>query len=168
VKSLPRAELLRIDWHQLLIEKGSKQMSPFCFPSLSRKILQRLSRAILAISILTLSAFCSSSTFIMASTPLPATPSVDSPRIAFTSARGQSSQISTVNSDGSGILLLTSGPNDNMSPSWAPDSGKIAFTSTRDGNEEIYVMDADGANPVRLTHNIALDEWPAWSPDGKK
>ncbi|MCE5258012.1 MAG: DPP IV N-terminal domain-containing protein [Chloroflexi bacterium] len=70
-------------------------------------------------------------------------------------------------SDGSDVLELTTGEQNDTNPVLSPDGQKIAFVSDRDGNREIYVMGIDGSNPVNLTRNVAEDWTPAWSPDGR-
>jgi Tol biopolymer transport system component len=63
------------------------------------------------------------------------------------------------NSDGSSVVLLSSG----TYPAWSPD-GRIAFSSAND----IYVMNGDGSGLTKLTTDPSADLQPAWSPDGKK
>jgi Tol biopolymer transport system component len=76
--------------------------------------------------------------------------------------------IHLVNSDGTGIVRLTSGGTD-CSPSWSPDGARIAFVRGCNSHlrRDIYVMNADGSNIVRRT-NGGLNLDPQWSPDGAK
>jgi TolB protein len=99
-----------------------------------------------------------------------------------TCVSGEPSQIAFVrggriyraNADGTGIVQLTSGPNDD-DPTWSPDGRRIAFIRQSDrrnewGNAEphVYVMDADGTNVELLTSAGRFMRHPAWSPDGRK
>ncbi|MGE5801848.1 MAG: hypothetical protein ACM358_06295, partial [Gemmatimonadota bacterium] len=75
--------------------------------------------------------------------------------------------ISSIKSNGAGLLPLTSNTSVNVYPSWSAGGAKIAFTSFRDGTAQVYVMDANGANQTRLT-TVGSNERPTWSPDGSK
>jgi hypothetical protein len=79
------------------------------------------------------------------------------------------SEVYTVNTDGSGLVQLTSSPISASDPDWSPDAQKIAYLdyaaispSTYKGG--IFVMSDSGANRTRLTD--ASDTRPVWSPDG--
>jgi Tol biopolymer transport system component len=68
--------------------------------------------------------------------------------------------------DGSSMKQITSGPDEDDSPVWAPDGQKIAFVSIRDGFSHIVVMNADGSDIRQLTNGVGQNIHPAWSPDG--
>ena len=73
------------------------------------------------------------------------------------------------------LETLTSGVDDDDSPSWSPDGKLLAFVRgpvsepDRPGNDDVFVMEAHaGATPRRITDFAGPDGGrPAWSPDGK-
>ncbi|MDQ3812994.1 MAG: DPP IV N-terminal domain-containing protein [Armatimonadota bacterium] len=89
-------------------------------------------------------------------------------RIAFTAGfggtkyGGSTSDIYSINVDGSNLVLLT---RDKVSadPSFSPDGRKIAFARGLPYfGGEIYTMNSDGSEPKPLTNSPALDQKPAW------
>lgn len=89
-------------------------------------------------------------------------------KIAFDSDRDGVRQIYIMNTDGTGLKKITTGPAENMCPSLSSDGRKIVFESKRDGNYEVYIMNSDGTNQKRLT-NTPEDEYSQeFSPDGSK
>src|SRR3989442_2354722 len=85
-------------------------------------------------------------------------------QLAFVSSSKNSYNIYLMNTDGSGLVRLTTFPA--YQPTWSADGKKIAFSNTPCCGS-IYVMNADGTGLVRLT-NTFTDDAPAWSPDGNK
>jgi Tol biopolymer transport system component len=82
--------------------------------------------------------------------------SPNSQRIAFD---GPSSTIYRVNSDGTGLVALTSGQTA-RNPSWSGDGARIAF---EDG-EDIWTMDANGGTRTNITVlSTVTEEQPDWS-----
>ncbi|MBO6522583.1 MAG: PD40 domain-containing protein [Balneolaceae bacterium] len=81
---------------------------------------------------------------------------------------GETTQIFTVNADGSEETQLTFDDEGNTQPRWSPDSEKILFRSNRDGNPELYIMNRDGSNQVRITQSDSLDRYAEWSPSGDR
>lgn len=86
------------------------------------------------------------------------------PRIAF-SAFTQSSNLYTVNLDGTGYGLIPNGENGG-GPAWSPDGKKLAFTNATGDGAGVWVMGADGRGRKRIFVGAA---WGAtWSPDGSR
>ena len=80
-----------------------------------------------------------------------------------------------INVDGSGLTQLTSGPYDDMEPTYLP-SGQIMFCSSRSDRwvpcwysqvAILYVCDGDGANIHPISANIEHDNTPWTLPDGR-
>lgn len=65
----------------------------------------------------------------------------------------ESTEIFTVNTDGSSKRRLTDNNVPDSSPSYSRDGRKIAFTSQEERGDDldVYVMDADGTGRTRLT-----------------
>ena len=93
-------------------------------------------------------------------------------RIVFSSFDNAStSDIYSINPDGSGLRNLTSTPSDyEQMPSFSRDGTKIVF---RRGFEpvsamELYTMSADGSGVARVTNNAFAEDFESWTPDGKQ
>lgn len=91
-------------------------------------------------------------------------------KIAFVSNRdGGTSDIWTMNADGTGLTQLTNTPQNDGGPRWSADGRRIAFERDyRDANnvlhQEVWTMNADGSGQTFVT----VGGFPSWSPDGKK
>lgn len=94
-----------------------------------------------------------------------------SPKIAFASTRDGTSQIYTMNTDGSGQTRITNNQTNDEAPRWSSNS-RIAFQSDRDNPfcdiYDIYAMNSDGSGQTRLTTDANDDRAPVWAPDGSK
>jgi Tol biopolymer transport system component len=75
--------------------------------------------------------------------------------------------IYVMDSDGSNLVQLTHGPEEDIAPTWSPDGTYIAYMSAYPNKSQIYVMNADGSDLLPLTNNSANDGFPEWSPDGR-
>ena len=89
-------------------------------------------------------------------------------KIVFYSKQHETTEVHTMDSDGTNQTQLTFNDVSDSFPAWSPNGQQIVFHSTRDGNWEVYVMDADGSNPRNLTRHPANDNYPDWSPDGSR
>ena len=102
--------------------------------------------------------------------------SPDGRQIAFSSRRGDTSQIYVMRSDGSAERRLTTGPGSATDPAWSPDGTRIAFTRVAERSTgDIHVIGTDGRGETRLTDpTIPTEQIPpsddqaAWSPDGTR
>jgi hypothetical protein len=87
----------------------------------------------------------------------------------------QNYQIFRINIDGSGLVQLTRGVQNNLDPCWLPDGG-IAFISDRrpayaycwvTTSPVLYRMERDGTKQKRLSANYLMDFTPAVLNDGR-
>jgi len=99
-------------------------------------------------------------------------------RIAFVrKTPGEMYDVYVMNTDGSGLLKLTTWPYSDRFPAWSRDGQWIAFSSDRFyASEDLYIVRPDDPDSVRLVlqtndpgqdNNDRADEiYPSWSPDG--
>jgi dipeptidyl aminopeptidase/acylaminoacyl peptidase len=75
-----------------------------------------------------------------------------------------------VNSDGTGLVQMTSGADGESSPRWSPDGKTIAFQAKRgaepDAVAQIYLMANAGGEARALTSHTTAISNITWSPDG--
>ncbi len=88
--------------------------------------------------------------------------------VAFSSSKGGSSEIYTMNMFGQKFKRLTRSYGIDVSPVFSPDGKKIAFVSDRGGSPQIYTMDIKGRGIKRLTFEGSYNTSPSWSADGKR
>ena len=80
---------------------------------------------------------------------------------------GTSTQIYTMNPDGSNPQQITT-PNDSLASVWSPDGTKIAYMTAISGVYQIAVMNADGTGQTQLTNGANDSFFSVWSPDGSR
>lgn len=85
-------------------------------------------------------------------------------RILFVVKIGNTTDICSMNADGSDVRQLTTDPANDKGAVGMPEGQFIFFNSARDGNDEIYVMRADGSGQTRLTYSQGNDYMPNWGP----
>jgi TolB protein len=89
--------------------------------------------------------------------------------IAFTSDRGGTPQIYTMDAGGGSITRVTNGIGEAHNPAWQPDGAHIAFAWTQGyepGNLNIFIINVADGSFVQLTHGAGKNENPTWAPDG--
>ncbi len=80
------------------------------------------------------------------------------------------SHIWRINSDGSGLLKMTTGVEGETDARWSPDGRTIAFVAKRGGADavaQVFLLSASGGEASELTHHATAVSDIAWSPDGK-
>jgi len=66
------------------------------------------------------------------------------------------------------IIPVTTGEENNTSPTWSPDGKKICFVSDRNGIYNLYVADLDSSAVLPITNVLSGCFSPSWSKDGDK
>ena len=92
----------------------------------------------------------------------------DGKRIAFESERSGYDEVWATNTDGSGVVQLTSLAGYAGTPHWAPDDQSVVFDFRARRNSEIYVVSVPPSSP-RLVPTFADADSvvPSWSLDGQ-
>ncbi|HVF46837.1 MAG TPA: winged helix-turn-helix domain-containing protein [Pyrinomonadaceae bacterium] len=87
-------------------------------------------------------------------------------RLAYTSNAGGSSDIWTMNADGSGIRQLTVGANARLGLTVTVDQKQLIFAAERDGKYNLWRVNIDGSNLQRITSGDG-EFYPQCTPDGR-
>ncbi|MBT5721810.1 MAG: hypothetical protein HOI72_06425 [Candidatus Marinimicrobia bacterium] len=97
--------------------------------------------------------------------------SPDGSKIVFVAHENSTTQLYTMNADGSDIKPLTMNQGDTqiITPMWRPDGQAIAFAqSDPDGLMDLHIMDLETGRVSQITDSHEGDYAPIWHPDGKK
>ncbi|MBN1614179.1 MAG: Tol-Pal system beta propeller repeat protein TolB [Deltaproteobacteria bacterium] len=89
-------------------------------------------------------------------------------KIAFSMKRGKTSEIYTINFDGSEMTRLTNFQSITLFPRWSPGGRYMAIVSYRSGNPDLYLLDTIGKGSRKILRYSGLNLPGAWSPDGEK
>ena len=89
-------------------------------------------------------------------------------KIAFAGKKGGSSEIYTVNFDGTEPVKLTNYRSITLSPKWSPDGRQLSFLSYKDGNPDLHVMDLNRQTTRRVLSTGRLNLPASWSADSKR
>ena len=76
--------------------------------------------------------------------------------------------IAVVNSDGTGLKLLTDGSANYGFPSWSPDGRYLVFRTAGKANSDLSIIDVDTREVRSLTTGSNHDNFPSWSPTGDR
>jgi len=87
-------------------------------------------------------------------------------RLAYTSNAGGSSDIWTMNADGSNIRQLTVGANARLGITVTSDEKQLVFAAERDGKYNLWRVDIDGSSLTRITNGDG-EFYPQCTPDGR-
>jgi len=87
-------------------------------------------------------------------------------RLAYTSNAGGSSDIWTMNADGSNIRQLTVGANARLGLTVTADEKQLIFAAERDGKYNLWRVGIDGSNLERITNGNG-EFYPQCTPDGR-
>ena len=87
-------------------------------------------------------------------------------RLAYTSNAGGSSDIWTMNADGSNIRQLTVGANARLGLAVTVDGTQFIFAAERDGKYNLWQVNIDGSNLERITNGDG-EFYPQCTPDGR-
>lgn len=75
-------------------------------------------------------------------------------------------QVGIVGADGSGLHLVTSGPNNNAFPSFSPDGQRLVYRTAGPEGDGLRIMRLADRSVKVLTD--AYDNFPLWSPQGDR
>ncbi len=87
-------------------------------------------------------------------------------RLAYTSNAGGSSDIWTINADGSNARQLTVGANARLGIAVTADEKQLVFAAERDGKYNLWRIDLEGSNLTRITDGDG-EYYPQCTPDGR-
>lgn len=83
----------------------------------------------------------------------------------FQSLKGRAvADIALINSDGTGLRLLTKGDGNNGFPSWSPDGKQIVYRASDGAKRGLFIMNVETGESTPLLTGGNADNFPAWSP----
>jgi TolB protein len=94
--------------------------------------------------------------------------SVFDTKIAFVMKQNRSSDIYTINFDGSDLTKVTNYRSVTLSPRWSPDGQTIGFVSYKDGNPDLFFRRLQDYSTRKISEFRGLNLLGDWSPDGRK
>ncbi|MBN1474579.1 MAG: Tol-Pal system beta propeller repeat protein TolB [Syntrophaceae bacterium] len=88
-------------------------------------------------------------------------------KIAFVSKNNDSSDIYTIDYDGSNLTKITNHQSLIMSPRWSPDNKYVAFTSFKEGTPKVFIKNLQAKAERKVAAYEGLNLCGSFSPDGK-
>ena len=84
------------------------------------------------------------------------------------SANKRISHLWRARTDGTDVVQLTFGTDNETEPRWSPDGRQVVFIGKRNGTEvsQVYLLSMGGGEARALTSHATAVSAPAWSPDG--
>lgn len=84
------------------------------------------------------------------------------------SANKRISHLWRARTDGTDVVQLTFGTDNETEPRWSPDGRQVVFIGKRNGTEvsQVYLLSMGGGEARALTSHATAVNAPAWSPDG--
>lgn len=79
-----------------------------------------------------------------------------------------STEICTMNADGSNLSYLMENYTNDTNPCWSPDGGGIAYVCNPSSTAEICTINSNGTGYTQITNNAEYNYVPGWSPDGNR
>ncbi|HUH66842.1 MAG TPA: Tol-Pal system beta propeller repeat protein TolB [Syntrophales bacterium] len=89
-------------------------------------------------------------------------------KIAFVVKKGQTSDVYTINFDGTELSRVTNYQSLTLLPRWSPDAKYISFTSYRSGNPDLYMKATNGAKGEKILNFDGINLAGSWSKDGRR
>jgi TolB protein len=92
--------------------------------------------------------------------------SPDSSKVVLVVYNNKDRDLYVIDTDGSNLMQLTSGPHTDWMPSWSPDGEWIVFHRTvgSGGIGDLFFVRADGQGLTQLTFRNEYQTLPTWSP----
>ncbi len=85
--------------------------------------------------------------------------------IVFISTRDGNREVYAMEADGSGARRITSTPEEEYQPAWAPDRSAVVFERDVAGSRQVFRIGADGSAETQLT-SVGENTGPRFSLDG--
>jgi len=89
-------------------------------------------------------------------------------KIAFIAKHRTSSDIYTIDFDGTGLSKITSNRSISLALRWSPDGRMLSFTSYREGNPDLYTYDLSRRTTRKISAFDGINLGGGWSPDSRR